>query len=151
MLSEFYSLAVYCPSPSIQFGSLPALLAAAAILSDVDSISDSGSGSGVDGNKDSDVTRSEVGASAGFVIAIAALAILLSLLWVIIRFCNIGLVNLKIRNILIVVSMVVNLSEARFMKSFKALFKKINCSGVHYIETLSFRLIESTKIHLSFV
>ena len=37
------------------------------------------------------------------------------------------------------------------MKSFKGLFQKLTDRGVHYIETHFFRLIESTRIHLSFV
>lgn len=89
----------------MQFGSLPALIAAAVSLSDVDSISDADSMESA-GNETADVTRSEVRGSAGFVIAIAALAILLSLLWIVIRFCNIGLVNLKVKIFLIIVSWV---------------------------------------------
>ena len=42
--------------------------------------------------------------SAGWVIGVAGLAILIEVLVVVIRFCNIGLVNLMIKGFLIVVS-----------------------------------------------
>lgn len=94
----------------MQFGSLPALIAAAVSLSDVDSVSDadtdSMAGNGTPAAEDSDVTRLEVRASAGFVIAIAALGILVTIFAILIRFCNIGLVNLKIKIFLIIVSWV---------------------------------------------
>jgi hypothetical protein len=99
--------------PPLQFGSLPALIAAAVSLSDVESISDTANTTGsnetdVTGSNETDVTRTEVRASTGFVIAIAALGILLSLLWIIIRFCNIGLVNLRVKIFLIIVRMLCN-------------------------------------------
>ena len=42
--------------------------------------------------------------SAGFVIAITALAIIMELLFIIVRICNIGLINLKVKIFLIIVS-----------------------------------------------
>ena len=42
--------------------------------------------------------------SAGFVIGIAALAIIVELLFIIVRICNIGLINLKVKIFLIIVS-----------------------------------------------
>lgn len=42
--------------------------------------------------------------SAGWVIGVAGLAILIEVLVIVIRFCNIGLVNLMIKGFLIVVS-----------------------------------------------
>ena len=113
-LQRSLRITVHCslPSSPTQFGSLPALIAAAVSLSDVDSVRDSADSSVNDsdssfsstGDEDVDVTRSEVRGSAGFVIGFAALALLLSLLWIIIRFCNIGLVNLKVKIFLIIVS-----------------------------------------------
>ena len=43
--------------------------------------------------------------SAGFVIAIAALAIIMELLFLVVRICNIGLINLKVKIFLIIVSL----------------------------------------------
>ena len=91
---------------------MPALIAAAVGLSDVDSVNAAasvGSASGAiessaEGNDTDGVTEAQVQGSAGFVIAIAAVAILLSLLFIIIRFCNIGLINIKIKIFLIIVS-----------------------------------------------
>ena len=42
--------------------------------------------------------------SAGFVIGIAALAIIVELLFIIVRICNVGLINLKVKIFLIIVS-----------------------------------------------
>lgn len=42
--------------------------------------------------------------SAGFVIGITALAIIMELLFIIVRICNIGLINLKVKVFLIIVS-----------------------------------------------
>ena len=42
--------------------------------------------------------------SAGFVVGIAALAIIMELLFIIVRICNIGLINLKVKIFLIIVS-----------------------------------------------
>lgn len=95
---------------------MPALIAASVGLSDVDSISDSGDSDSADSSTnptaqepDLDVTRSEVLGAAGFVIAFSALAMLLVLLLIIVRFCNIGLVNIKIKVFLIIVSSKVRL------------------------------------------
>ena len=41
--------------------------------------------------------------SAGFVVGIAALAIIMELLFIIVRICNIGLINLKVKIFLIIV------------------------------------------------
>ena len=53
---------------------------------------------------DSDLVDPNTYGSAGFVIAIAALAIIMELVFIIVRICNIGLINLKIKIFLIIVS-----------------------------------------------
>lgn len=72
-------------------------------LSDADSDSLMGSGADANGTTDA-VTLSEVQGSAGFVIAIAIVAMLLMILLIVVRICNIGLINLKINVFLIIVS-----------------------------------------------
>ena len=99
----------------MQFGSLPALIAAAVALganNGEDGLpepqsdgSGSGGGSGA-GMLTGVPTRMEANGAAGFVVAIAALAILLEVGAIILRFCNVGLVNLKIKIFLAIVSMV---------------------------------------------
>lgn len=42
--------------------------------------------------------------SAGFVVAISALAIIMEVLFIVVRICNIGLINLKVKTFLIIVS-----------------------------------------------
>ena len=75
----------------VQLGSLPALVAAAVALGE--------------GNGENDDTEDrELRAATGVVIAFAALAILLEMSVIILRFCNVGLVNIKIEIFLVTVS-----------------------------------------------
>ncbi len=52
-------------------------------------------------------TRRDTYATSGFVVGITAIAIILEVLMIVVRFCNIGLVNLKINIFLILVGVVV--------------------------------------------
>ena len=88
----------------LQLGSLPALIAAAVALGENNSGS-AAIGSGAFPTDDSDVvTQSEVNGAAGFVVAITALAILGEVFAIVLRFCNVGLVNIKIKIVLVLVS-----------------------------------------------
>jgi hypothetical protein len=58
----------------------------------------------VSGSNSSSLVDPNTYGSAGFVIGIAALAIIVEILFVIVRICNIGLLNLKIKIFLIIVS-----------------------------------------------
>ena len=55
-------------------------------------------------NPDLDLVDLNTYGSAGYVVAIAALAIIMELLFIIVRICNIGLINLKAKIFLIIVS-----------------------------------------------
>ena len=52
----------------------------------------------------SDLVDPNTYGSAGFVVAIAALAIIMELLFIVVRICNVGLINLKVKIFLIIVS-----------------------------------------------
>lgn len=82
-----------------QVGSLPALVAAAVAIGFV--AGDDQLRQAVDASLVSPNTYG----SAGFVVGIAALAIIMELLFIIVRICNIGLLNLKVKIFLIIVSM----------------------------------------------
>ena len=100
----------------MQFGSLPALIAAAVALGanngGVTVVQNEGSGdpfiTGV--TITGALTLMEANGAAGFVVAITALAILLEVGAIILRFCNVGLVNLKIKIFLAIVSSCVYVS-----------------------------------------
>ena len=95
---------------AILVGSLPALVAAAVAIgtanlsSEINAAIDVGSGAGngtaTTAAEIGDLRQSTFGA-AGWVVAIAGVGIIEELLKIILRFCNIGLVNLKIKIFLI--------------------------------------------------
>lgn len=84
----------------LQIGSLPALIAAAVSLSDASSVDVE---SPVNNQSDDGVSLAAVYGTNGFVIAFAILAILLEVLLIVVRFCNIGIVNIKIKVFLVIV------------------------------------------------
>lgn len=88
----------------VQFATLPALIAAAVALGENNSDNSplpEGSGGGIPDV----VTQSEVNGAAGFVVAITSLAMLIEVLAIIIRICNIGLINIKFKIVVAIVSM----------------------------------------------
>ena len=94
------------PYISLQFGSIPALVAASVALSFNNGHSGlPEAGQAVTERDMALPTRMEVTGATGFVVAIAALAILLEVGIIILRFCNVGLVNLKFKIFLAIVSM----------------------------------------------
>ena len=103
---------------TIQVGALPALIAAAIALEhanddDVDDAIDAGDGLArfTDGETGDDLEdlQEETFGAAGFIVGIAALAIIVEFLMIILRFCNVGLINLKINIFLIVVGCISDL------------------------------------------
>ena len=86
----------------MQFATLPALISAALVLGENNSddsarLGDSGGGA---------VTHSEVNGAAGFVTATSGLAMLANVAGIFVRFCNIGLINLKCKTIVPIVSII---------------------------------------------
>ena len=96
---------ITCNLFSAQVGSLPALIAAAVAVGYV--AGDASLRATVNQTDASLVSPNTYG-SAGFVIGIAALAIIMELLFIIVRICNIGLINLKVKIFLIIVSLPLN-------------------------------------------
>ena len=69
--------------------------------------------------------------SAGFVVGIAALAIIIELLFIIVRICNIGLINLKVKIFLIIVSInsqhgQVNLNISYYCSQHSSVDRSVN-------------------------
>ena len=86
-----------------QVGSLPALVSAAVAIGYVAGDASVSESLNQNGTTASLISPDTYG-SAGFVVGIAALAIIMELLFIIVRICNIGLINLKVKIFLIIVS-----------------------------------------------
>ena len=86
-----------------QVGSLPALVAASVAVGTLANLDSSVTEALNNATETADLERNTYG-SGGWVIGITGLAIILEVVLIILRFCNIGLINLKIKVFLIIVS-----------------------------------------------
>ena len=84
---------------------MPALISSALVLGENNS-EDSPLAMGSGGGDPDAVTQTEVNGAAGFVVVISALTMLAESTGIVVRFCNIGLINLKCKTLTPIVSYV---------------------------------------------
>ena len=95
-----YTILVHTCTPG-QVGSLPALITAAIALGTSGTVFSSSGGSS---NVTTASIESGIIGSSGFLVALTILAVVMEILFIVLRICNIGLINLKISVFLIIVS-----------------------------------------------